>query len=821
MSPGTRRTMTSHLCMLLTGILSVIPVSTAVSTPASADAPMLWFNEPARDWNWALPLGNGRLGVMLFGNVGEELLQLNECTFWSGVPHDYSVPGASRKLPEIRQLLFAGRDKEATELADKHFMGNPVALAAYQPLGDLSVSVAGSGEVRDYRRELDLVRGIARVRYQSQGITFLRECFVSYPDKVVVLRFTADKPGQITLDAMLKSEYPNNIRCTGNDQLLLEGQWKDNGKPRSCAGSWTEPGMKFATALRVQTEGGTVKADDSGLHVVAADSATFYLSAGTSYLNYRDISGDPAAALPKVLASASDKGFENLRKDHEEDFTKLMGRVRLVIGSAAAVDKPCNERLDDLKKGASDPAFAALYFQFGRYLQVSSSRPGSQPANLQGIWNAKSWPEWGSKWTTNINLQMNYWPVEVANLSECGMPLYDLIDDLMVTGGKTAKDYYDCRGWVFHHNTDIWRAAAPVDGVWGVWPMGGAWLVRHAWDHFLFTQDRKFLRERAWPQMNGAARFILDFLVEAPAGTPVAGKLVTVPSHSPENTFRRPDGSLSQFTYAATMDLGIVHDLLSNCLAAIDILDSKEEPFEPGLRAEMRTALERLAPLQISKKSGRLQEWVEDYDEPEPGHRHMSHLYGLYPAHQISMSQTPDLARAARNSLEHRLAHGGGGTGWSRAWLVNFFARLEDGEQANAQLLTLFRTSTFPNLFDDGGGPFQIDGNFGATAGIAEMLLQSSLATAGGEGGAEYAITLLPALPSEWADGSAKGLRARGGFEFDITWANGKLASATIRSSAGVKCKVSYGGKTIPCDLPAGSSRELTFSNTSTGVATP
>ena len=777
-----------------------------VVSAAPAEPQALWYRQPARDWREALPLGNGRIGAMMFGGVQEERLQLNEDTFWSGVPHDYAAPGASANLPEVRRLLFAGKGGEATALANQHFMGNPALLAAFQPLGDLRLVFPAGPAPENYRRELDLRSGIATVRYQSNGTTFTRDYFISHPDNVLVVRLTADKPGQITVEADISSQYPHTLRAEGNRQLLLEGQWMEDGKKRSWSATWKEPGMKFATALAACAEGGTLVADDKRLRVAGADAVTFILTAATSFKNYRDISGNPVAIVKPVIENAMARKFVQLKKAHENDFTGLMDRVQLDLGGNQAAAMPTDERLAALQRGANDPAFAALYYQFGRYLQVSSSRPGSQPANLQGIWNKDDSPAWGSKWTSNINIQMNYWNAEVGNLSECSLPLYDLMDDLMVTGGRVAKEHYNCNGWVLHHNTDLWRAAAPVDGVWGVWPMGSAWLVRHSWEHYQFTQDQQFLRDRAWPQMRGAARFILDFLIEAPAGTPVAGKLVTCPSHSPENKFRKADGSESMFTYASTMDLGIVHDLLSNCLAATEILGTKDKPFEPELRAEMQSALNRLAPLQISRKTGRLQEWVEDYGEPEPGHRHMSHLYGLHPGSQITPRATPELATAARKSLDYRLANGGGGTGWSRAWLVSLFARLDDGEQANAHLKKLFTASTQPNLFDI-CPPFQIDGNFGGAAGISEMLIQSELLPSAGQ--PNYQILLLPALPGEWAAGSVKGLRARGGFEVDMEWQAGRLTTATVRSVTGRTGSVRYGDKKVELSLKPGKSVTL------------
>lgn len=773
---------------LLQSVISSVLAASAMAEPAAVS----WFRQPAQNWNEALPLGNSRLGAMLHGGANEEFLQLNECTLWGGVPHDYTRPGAAAQLPEIRRLLFAGKESEATQLADRSFMGDPPFQAAYQPLGDLRVKFTLPGKAEEYRRELDLIHGIATVRFRCGDVVFTRECFISHPDQVLVMRITASQPGSIHLNAQLASAYPHKIHSDAEGRSVLNGQWHEDGKPKPWTAIWKEPGIRYATAMQASSEGGSFSTNDGIITIQGADAVTLTLAASTSFRNFRDISGDPSADWPARLKQAKHLGYTTLRNRHVKDFSEIMGRVDIDLGGAARNAEPTDERLKAVKTGVEDPALAALYFQFGRYLLLSSSRPGSQPANLQGIWNQDGAPAWGSKYTTNINLQMNYWPAEVTNLSECGLPVHDMIDDLMITGARVAKEYYDCRGWTLHHNTDLWRGAAPVDGVWGIWPMAGAWLVRQSWERYQFTGDVEFLRKRTWPQMRGAARFILDFLVEAPAGSPVAGKLVTCPSHSPENTFVKADGSQAKFTHAATMDLMIIRDLLENCRDAAHVLGGAD--FEPEFRKEIDSALARLAPVQISPQTGRLQEWVEDYAETEPGHRHMSHLYALHPAHQITRA-TPELMAAARKSLDFRLANGGGGTGWSRAWLVNFFARLHDGAEAAKHLNLLFAESTLPNLFDN-CPPFQIDGNFGGCAGVAEMLVQSHA----GE------IELLPALPPSWKTGSVRGLRARGGVEVDLSWQDGKPVETKVRSLTGKPIKIRHAQQQRALELKPGTS---------------
>jgi alpha-L-fucosidase 2 len=743
----------------------------------------LWYRQPAQTWNEALPVGNGRLGAMVYGGMAQEQLALNEDTLWSGRPHDHTNPEALPHLPQVRELIFAGRYAEAQEMCDRYLMGVPPYLQAYQPLGDLWLRFPDHAPATDYRRELDLEDGVVRVSYRVGQATFRREVLSSAVDQVIAVHLTCDQPGQISLEVALASPHPHEIVSQAGS-LTLAGQWVGDGENRRLVAGVEGPGICFQVMLTAQVTGGRMNANGEGLSIDSADAATLLLAAATSYRTTRDFSGVPSALCAAHMARAAGRPYAKLRAAHAADYRALYDRVQLDLGDPAD-DRPTDERLRAVGQGAVDPGLEALYFQYGRYLLISSSRPGTQAANLQGIWNDRLDPPWGSKWTINVNTEMNYWPAEVCNLAECAEPLIDLVEARVPTGQATARAHYDCRGWLLHHNTDIWGAATPVDGSqWGMWPNGAGWLCQNMWEHYLYSGDPVLLAH-LYPTLKEAALFYLDFLVEEPQH----GWLVTCPSISPENQFRTIDGQEAAVCAGPTMDVSIIRDLFAHLVEASRLLDTDQD-----LREQMERTLDRLPPYQVGKY-GQLQEWLEDFDEVEPGHRHISHLYALYPSDQITLRGTPDLAEAAVKTLERRLSHGGGHTGWSAAWLIALWARLERAEEAHGMLEQLLRNSTFPNLFDTHPPDvFQIDGNFGATAAIAEMLLHSHA----GE------IVLLPALPQAWPTGSVRGLRARGGFEADIEWQEGRLTQATVRSKLGRSIKMCYGGKRVALETEAG-----------------
>ncbi|MBQ2103733.1 MAG: glycoside hydrolase family 95 protein [Bacteroidales bacterium] len=765
-------------------------VSCSESTPKSSREMVLWYNEPAGDvWLDGLFIGNGYMGGNVFGRTENERVALNESTFWSGRPHDYNDPEAHNYYDQIKQLMYDKKYKEAEKLVNEHFYGKPANQQTYAPVGDFLLDFKPAGPVTDYYRELDMETGIVTVTYKEGDVKMTREVFMSYPDHVMVMKVSADKPGKVNVEARLDSPFCRKKAASGN-RLTMNGTWSYlPTRVFDLIAKVEGDGMSYQTDVVAIPEKGTLAATDTSLVISDANSVTFVLTIATNFVNYKDISGDPGARCDKVLAAVQGKSYKQFKETHVKDFSGLMSRVHLTVGDSSANSKPTNERLAVLKEGGQDSDLQTKFFQFGRYITVSSSREGSEPANLQGRWLQDLLPNWGSKYTLNVNTEMNYWPTEVTNLSECTAPLFHLIEDLAENGAETAKLYYGAGGWVSHHNTDLWRGTAPVDAArYGMWPMSGVWLCQHIWEHYLFTEDIDFLK-KYYPIMKGSAQFVLDILAE----NPNYGYLTIPFSMSPEQGYYLEGNPEEQFLApCTTMDIALIKDLFPHCIEASKLLN-----VDSDFSAKLADALEKIPPYMIGK-NGMLQGWIEDWTRGRENHN-WSGTWGLYPGNSITLRGTPELAKAVETWLEPRPVT----VFWNSAIDISQWARLENGAKADEILRKIVMSparsrSGFGNNLHFSGSN-QSDINFGLTAAMAECLLQSH----------DGEINILPALLPTWPDGSVSGLKARGGYEVSINWKDGKMTSCEIKSTLGHPFTVRYAGKTKDFNLAAGKSIKL------------